>query len=465
MGKLYKAFMGIDAARKHCIQNLRQGGVTINNDATLDEVATKILEGPNPAPYGEIWTRPQEWVDTESILDNAPVHEGYRAYAIALLDDETDELSIDFINNYCLDGYHLSDGTWLAQDTSSKVTQTHTWDKSKDIVTTLPYKQRYVIFYINTTLSKARYGISNTAYNNKLAKDMLEFICKNINKIDLDPNDPDQVMTLVHPIIGTTDPVYGSKFKRLVIDSDLNLYSNSNTVSFLKEVLMTKAGFKGMRNLQYYADLLKISEVTDLEIEGAAGYNIPKTKVLDLKDVINLTYSGNGSVVEGCYYFNAPKLENCTPVLSNVFYINAPLLKTVTKIQNYNNNILTLTNLESLTSFNSSSYMHSRVNFPKLTTLLENISAEEIYVKTLITVTQDTAFNYTYLKELRVGNGFNHSLSLSSCKYLSKESVLDLFNKVATVTEGQYIQLHTNVKNNLTEEEKAIVTNKGWVIK
>lgn len=463
MGKLYKAFMGIDAARKHCIQNLRQGGVTINDNATLDEVATKILEGPNPSPYGELWTRPQEWIDTESILDNAPVHEGYKAYAIVLLDDETDTVSLDFNNNYCLDGYHLSDGTWLAQDTNNKVTQTHTWDKSKDIATTLPYKQRYVIFYINTTLTKTRSDISGTSYNNKLAKDMLEFICKNISKAELNPDNPDASMSLVYPIIGTARPVYGSKFKRLVVDSDLILYTNYSILSFLKEALINKAKFRGTGS-DYYADYLKISNCEEQTLEGSLSNKISYVKVLDLINVRVLNHNGNSSSV-ACMYFNAPQLEECTVRLINMSNINAPLLKSANTISNYEGNTLTLINLESLNIFTTASLRRTRVNFPKLTTLLGTIDAEEVYVETLTTVTQDAAFDYDYLRELRVGNGFNHSLNLSSCQYLSKVSVLDLFNKVATVTEGQYIQLHTNVKNNLTEDELAIATNKGWVIK
>jgi uncharacterized protein YjbI with pentapeptide repeats len=65
--------------------------------------------------------------------------------------------------------------------------------------------------------------------------------------------------------------------------------------------------------------------------------------------------------------------------------------------------------------------------------------------------------------------------SLKNCKKLKKECVIDLFNKLYDlnvkydVANGgtlisHKIQLHTDVKAQLTEEDLAIATNKGWTI-
>lgn len=73
------------------------------------------------------------------------------------------------------------------------------------------------------------------------------------------------------------------------------------------------------------------------------------------------------------------------------------------------------------------------------------------------------------------GMGFSSSLSanfnyatidLKESSKLTKASVLDLFNKVADITgkKTQKIILHADVKAQLTDEEIAIATNKGWTV-
>lgn len=73
------------------------------------------------------------------------------------------------------------------------------------------------------------------------------------------------------------------------------------------------------------------------------------------------------------------------------------------------------------------------------------------------------------------GAGFSSTLSANStgaglelqyCGKLTKESVIDLFNKLADISSKntQRIVLHNSVKNQLTDVEKAIATNKGWTV-
>ena len=464
MGKLYKAFMGIDAARKHCIQNLRQGGVTINDGATLDEVATKILEGPNPSPYGELWIRPQEWVDTESILNNAPVHEGYKAYAIILLDDTSDTISLDFYNRNALDGYHLSDGTWLAQDTSSRVTQTHTWDKSKDIATTLSYKQRYVIQYAKVDVARSITALNAYSYNYNLYTNALELVTANITVSDLNITNSS---TLSYQIPKTSISALSYKLKRIVINLiNFKVYFYQLQEHDLKEFIINEDVTIDNYNSNFYS-------LSHLLINKNVTFNtnlIPNAVLIEMPDVVTIINANSGDLTVATDYFDAPNLEQAPLKLVGLVNINAPKLTSEITLTDTKSRALYLPELTTLKMYSADtgngSLKQYKLCCPKLTNLSGDVNyASIVQFDTLTTIAIDDALNHNYLKELTLGTGFNHSINLSSCQYLSKESVLDLFNKVATVTDGQYIQLHTNVKNNLTAEEKAIVTNKGWVIK
>lgn len=464
MGKLYKAFMGIDAARKHCIQNLRQGGVIINGDATLDEVATKILEGPNPSPYGELWTRPQEWIDTENILDNAPVHEGYKAYAIVLLDDETDELSLDFINSYCLDGYYLSDGTWLAQDTSSKVTQTHTWDKSKDIATTLPYKQRYVIQYAKVDVPRSITALNSNSYNWKLYTNALELVTASVTASDLNITNTN-ILNYYIPKTGSSTLSY--KLKRIVINLiNFQLHFYQLREHDLKELIINE----DVTIEDYISTFYSLSHLLINKNVTFSTDIIPNAVLIEMPDVVTIINRNSGELTVTADYFDAPNLEQAPLRLLELVNINAPKLTSEITLTDIKSRALYLPELTALNTYSADmgkgNLRQYKLCCPKLTNLVGYINgASVIQFDVLTTINADNNLNNSYLRELTLGTGFNHSLNLSSCQYLSKVSILDLFNKVATVTEGQYIQLHTNVKNNLTEDELAIATNKGWVIK
>ena len=60
--------------------------------------------------------------------------------------------------------------------------------------------------------------------------------------------------------------------------------------------------------------------------------------------------------------------------------------------------------------------------------------------------------------------GLKVNLNLSSCPLLTKESILNVFNKAANV-KSKTLTLGTTNLSKLTSTEKAIATNKGWVLK
>ena len=66
----------------------------------------------------------------------------------------------------------------------------------------------------------------------------------------------------------------------------------------------------------------------------------------------------------------------------------------------------------------------------------------------------------------------NYTLSLSPCKNLTKESLMNVINNLYDLNETygagtEYVQslvLGNSNKEKLSEEELAIATNKGWVV-
>ena len=110
--------------------------------------------------------------------------------------------------------------------------------------------------------------------------------------------------------------------------------------------------------------------------------------------------------------------------------------------------------------------MHSAVNIP-VNVLGNSVNC----VKTLDLpncISSSISFqNYKNLHTLILGAGYKGNLNLSFSNGLSRESLLDLFNKVATLEEGESytISLPTDYRYMLTEEEIKQVTNKGWTVK
>lgn len=74
-------------------------------------------------------------------------------------------------------------------------------------------------------------------------------------------------------------------------------------------------------------------------------------------------------------------------------------------------------------------------------------------------------FSYlTALKEVRFAeNGIRSSVSFASA-VLTDESIQSIIDGIAEVTSAQTLTLHETVKNKLTEEQLAVINEKGWTL-
>ena len=62
--------------------------------------------------------------------------------------------------------------------------------------------------------------------------------------------------------------------------------------------------------------------------------------------------------------------------------------------------------------------------------------------------------------------GLKDNLDLSKCPNLTHDSLMNVINDAADITaDPKNLVLGTTNLNKLTDEEKAIATNKGWTLK
>lgn len=76
----------------------------------------------------------------------------------------------------------------------------------------------------------------------------------------------------------------------------------------------------------------------------------------------------------------------------------------------------------------------------------------------------NTFIGCTSLTNLGGFEGLKCDIDLSASNLITRDSVLNVFNGLATVAIGQKITLSQTVYNILTDDDKTIATNKGWTI-
>ena len=173
---LLKTFEKIDNHRKALIQKANSSGANLSNDASFLDIVPHVGADVTPtypeykhALNTEDWVRPAEWPDCKDILENAEEKDGLKPGIIMLLDaTHSDELilpkyaagsSTPYLyngvdaGNVCASGYLMSDGTWYG-DMTNEIT--HTWDTSKDIIVDsgkYPGRYRWIILYYTSARS------------------------------------------------------------------------------------------------------------------------------------------------------------------------------------------------------------------------------------------------------------------------------------------------------------------------
>lgn len=114
-----------------------------------------------------------------------------------------------------------------------------------------------------------------------------------------------------------------------------------------------------------------------------------------------------------------------------------------------------------LSSFNTSnvtkmSYMFNQCK--SLTTLdLNHFDVSKV-------TSFSSAFNCPALTDFKSPKNINAAIDFSKCTNLTHDSLMSIINNLATVTSTKKLTLGTTNLAKLTDEEKAIATNRGWTL-
>ena len=96
----------------------------------------------------------------------------------------------------------------------------------------------------------------------------------------------------------------------------------------------------------------------------------------------------------------------------------------------------------------------------------ESLTSVPLFDTSRVTNMGDMFYMCSSLTTLGGFTGLKVNLDLSSCPLLTKESILNVFNKAANVTSSpKTLTLGSTNLRKLTSTEKAIATNKGWLLK
>jgi surface protein len=74
------------------------------------------------------------------------------------------------------------------------------------------------------------------------------------------------------------------------------------------------------------------------------------------------------------------------------------------------------------------------------------------------------AFYCKALTDFKAPKNISAAISFSSCPNLTHDSLMSIINNLATVTSTKKLTLGATNLAKLTNEEKAIATNKGWTL-
>ena len=171
---------------------------------------------------------------------------------------------------------------------------------------------------------------------------------------------------------------------------------------------------------------------------GKCGYS----KATSFEGIIN--FSDTSNVTDMSNMFN-----NCKNIL------NIPLLDT-SKVTNMDQTFKGCSDINSIPLFDTSNVTSMEYMFSSCTHLKEIPSIDVSKVTNM-----NYMFNYCYeLKKISMRN-IGANLDINICSF-TREALLEIIGNLKTVTTTKTLKIGSTNLAKLTDEDKAIATNKGW---
>ena len=413
-----------------------------------------------------------------------------------------------------------NDGSFYVMPNTDDYRVTHTWDNTKDLIDPATNKHyKYVIGYaegdhisniicsaFDTDTHKIKVIAAyismtrvTTAYNTSLLYSN-DSILQYIHFYEKTKNDPGKTnaefaanaSNALQIVIDDTDaPRRSNQMNIYTAFVFINNLHSLVAYTIIKSAIYIKAPTFKLSQYRGSSDIvpaLKYLDITNMEAQETIRERASNQFPPFLKDPYPLLVTLNEIYTNTFNY--GPVFKNI--VLPNVTYVSS------SGFQNYSCDTLDLPNYEEHTesnAFNSdvfcrvlklnnlkriSAVINSNGSLGTVLQKLEMHSIENIPVDILGSRTNAVKIldlpncisssinfkNYRNLHTLTLGAGYKGNLDLKYCYCLSRTSLLDLFNKVATLGEGESytITLHSNYKHMFTDSEIKQVTDKGWTV-
>ena len=565
--KLFNILNGINEGIEECKKNAKLAGFNVDEHTTIYSLANMFKEINNVenmrTKYTHTWKRPTGWLDTESILRNAPEKEGMEPRFIIMYDSSKTSITLDkYLPSTSSVGaktlgvpiFYTSDGNWV--DTTSALA-TYTWLNTDD-------EYHYVIGYSSAETIQRFYPTLSTdtlevVFGKCEPKQIYISNAVSIRTIGDLINDTIEITSIQGTLLMKSIELPGvkkiifsgtSSHSAYAIDVLTNAYSLVNFKADDLEEIEINARYNSTHKLfcisylylpklksikytytgGYYSTLFGTSE-TNTNTRGLlfldapeletmfnfemslSGIYAPKLSsiggskmVLQLSGSTLATYlpslksAGDGTSTTTIAINNAcdiylPSLEICDTIQhyyqGNGYWmcgsVVLPKLHTAKTINfypsNYSNNSRyqnkgmyidapSLKNIEYLSN-STGPISLDNINIPsieRITSGLQNIiDTDIVFPETLTNIPNNFLSSSSNVRRLVLPNNFVLSgLDLTNATLLSRNCLLDIANKLADVssdTNNTYeITLGSTNLNKLTDAEKAIFTNKGWVL-
>lgn len=441
----YKVLTNIENGRKACVEELKKAGVEINDNASLNSVATSIPYIREGVKNPNRWERPADWPNSEEIFATVQEPSGYKKSVFMLLDntDETQSINI----TAPIDGILTSDGSWYTSTT------THTWDKTKDLG-----QYRYLIlFYKEDKAAQDRaFSYIYTTYPS-----LVEMLVYHIH------NSKRTTSNAISAGASAVNTVTYSCVRSIKIYEEQEFfYWGSGTFN----------GLQFLENLEILCDLAIASSNVNIGWSGGYCYpyiNMPKMNKFTSSTIF--TYCSSLTTASECAWeftysngaYSVPWAQKTPYVIVDAKSI-FPQIKIEGKM-----NLSKRCDLPNLVNIQQDFgiYYFDIASLPALNTIESGASLSFYDIKEINCVNLETGDikifpSQRVLEKISLPNFKGNIYYGHSSKRQPKKSILNFFNslpKIDTVIENSGIcYLYSRDLNNLTEEEKAIATNKGW---
>ena len=210
-------------------------------------------------------------------------------------------------------------------------------------------------------------------------------------------------------------------------------------------------------------DWSEIEKETDLNYlfsECSQLNNIPKIKFKDLQSGLYM-FSGCKITDIDTSEWNTSNMTKADNMFNNTRITTSPQMDT-SSVTTMNSMFSACAKLKEVENFDTSSAYKMESLFGNCSLLQTVSELDTSNVTTNFSAYNSPFYNCNTLRHFGGFKDLNGTMYLDKCYSLSYESIMNVINKLADGVSGKTLYLHRDLVNQLSDEDIAIATNKGW---